>query len=128
MGNFRKLKVWQAAKQISIKVYKLVESHPKLGKDLRFKSQMTSSAVSVASNIAEGDELKTQKQSINHFYIAKGSCAELITQLIIAKDINVINKQEAEELIRECDLLGVMLYNLIQSRIKDMNRNQASRP
>jgi four helix bundle protein len=55
---------------------------------------MRASAVSVASNIAEGDELQTNKQSIHYFYIAKGSIAELKTQCIIANEIEYLSIQE----------------------------------
>ena len=116
MGDFRKLKVWVQSKNLAIKVYKLTDGHVGLKKDLRFKSQMTSAAVSIASNIAEGDELKTLKQSINHFYIAKGSCAELMTQLIICKEVYNIANSEIDILIRECNHLGIMIYKLIEAR------------
>jgi len=46
-------------------------------KDYGLKDQIQRSAVSIPSNIAEGDDLETDKQSIKHFYIAKGSTAEL---------------------------------------------------
>lgn len=82
---------------------------------------MTSSAVSIASNIAERDELNTQKQSINHFHIARGSCAELMTQLIIAKEIGVIDWIQADALINKCDLLSLMRHKLIQVRKKTVN-------
>jgi len=124
MGNFKELKVWQIAKQIAVKIYKLIESEKSLKKDFRLKDQLTSSAVSIASNIAEGDELKTQKQSISHFYIAKGSCAELMTQLIIAKEVHKLDGEVMDKLINECDKLGMMIYRLIQARIKNNNERK----
>ena len=116
MGNFRELKVWQLAKEIAVDVYRVVDLNEKLKGDYRLKAQITSSAVSVPSNIAEGDELSTIKHGINHLYIAKGSCAELITQLIIAKELNLIEEKKADELISKCNHVSIMLYKLIQAR------------
>jgi len=116
MGNFQKLIVWQSAKELAIEVYNLIDTELRLAKDLRFRSQITSSAVSIASNIAEGDELQTTKQGIKHFYIAKGSCAELMTQLIIAKEVYKIESQKIDSLIKKSDKLAMMLYRLIQKR------------
>jgi len=116
MGNFKQLKVWQFAKNIAIEIYYLVDGNNSFTRDHKFKGQITSAAVSIASNIAEGDELKTQKQSINHFYIAKGSCAELITQLIIAKEVFPLEEKKVDDLIKNCEYLSLMIYRLIQAR------------
>ena len=83
MGNFQKLHVWQIAKDLAVKIYQLTKTK-EISKDFGLKDQIQRSAVSIASNIAEGDELGTDKQSVKHFYISKGSAAELMTQLIIA--------------------------------------------
>lgn len=116
MGDFTKLKVWQFSKNISIAVYKLINESPKLLKDFGLRDQLQRSAVSIPSNIAEGEELDTLKQGIRHFYIAKGSCAELITQLIIAKEIEVVDKVKANDLIEKTNIVSVALYKLIQAR------------
>lgn len=79
---------------------------------------MSRSAVSIASNIAEGDELDTVKQAIKHFYISKGSTAELITQLIISKEIGAIPTDKADELIEKCNIISISLYKLIEARKK----------
>ena len=71
MGDFQKLHVWKLAKDLAVDVYVIVNANEKLRKDFRFAIQLTSSAVSISSNIAEGDELKTVKHGINHMYIAK---------------------------------------------------------
>ena len=77
---------------------------------------MQRSAVSIASNIAEGDELGTDKLAVRHFYISKGSAAELMTQLIIAYEIGYIGKDMKNELINECDKISAMLTKLIKVR------------
>jgi four helix bundle protein len=115
MGKFQKLRVWQIAKEIAVKIYRLTASN-NFSKDFGLKDQIQRASVSIASNIAEGDELGTDKLSIRHFYIAKGSAAELITQLIIANEIGYIGEKIKDELIDECDKISAMLSKLIQAR------------
>jgi len=117
MGNFKELRVWQIAKELAVKIYKLT-SGTTLSKDYGLKDQIQRSAVSISANIAEGDELGTNKQSIRHFYIAKGSSAELQTLLIIAKEINYIENETMETLVNECTVISIMLSKLIKARGK----------
>jgi len=117
MGNFQKLRVWQLAKELAVKIYKLTQMTA-FSKDYGLKDQIQRSAVSIPSNIAEGDDLETDKQSIKHFYIAKGSTAELLTQLIIAQEIGYIDAESNDPLINDCRIISVMLTKLIQARSK----------
>jgi len=71
MGNFRELKVWQRSKNLAIYLYKISDQE-KFTKDYSLKDQIRRAAISMPSNIAEGDELGTDKQSIRFFYTAKG--------------------------------------------------------
>ena len=70
----------------------------------------------VCSNIAEGDERGSDRDSVRFFYIAKGSLAELITQLEIARDIEFISDQQLQPLEDECIQIGNMLGALIKAR------------
>ena len=115
MGNFFKLIVWQKARELAVKIYKIT-ANPNISKDYGFKDQIQRAAVSIPSNIAEGDELGTDKQSIRHFYIAKGSSAELITLLLIGQDIGYINSNDTNNFVSECKIIGTMLAKLIKSR------------
>lgn len=117
MGNFKELKVWLKAKNLAVKVYKITELSG-INKDFSMKDQLRRSSVSVPSNIAEGDALDSDKQSNRHFYIARGSTAELRTQLIISKEIGYIDNDIFNELEKECDEIGAMLTNLIKHRTK----------
>ena len=76
MGDYSNLKVWQKSKDLAVKMYDLTKDGA-FAKDFRFRDQIRSAAISVPSNIAEGDELGSNKQSIRHFNIAKGSVAEV---------------------------------------------------
>lgn len=119
MGNFLKLRVWQFAKEIALKIYQLTRSM-EFSKDFGLKDQIQRSSVSIASNIAEGDELGTDKLAIRHFYIAKGSTAELLTQLIIANEIGYIDDVTKNSLVDECDKISAMLTNLIKVRLSKL--------
>jgi S23 ribosomal protein. len=115
MGNFQKLRVWLLAKDLAVKIYKIT-GRKEFSKDYGFKDQIQRSSVSVSSNIAEGDELESDKQSVKYFYIAKASSAELLTQLIIGNEIGYIEKKESEDLINDCKIISVMLTKLIRAR------------
>lgn len=79
-GNqgFKDLAVWQKAKDLAVLIYK-TSIHEMKSIDLGLRDQLRRSAVSVASNLAEGDERGTDKESVRYFFIAKGSVAELRT-------------------------------------------------
>ena len=72
-------------------------------------------AVSIPSNIAEGAERKTDKDFIHFLYIAKGSAAELRTQLYIARELKIISPEDSKILVRECKEISKMLKGLINS-------------
>ena len=82
--------------------------------------------MSVPSNIAEGDERSSDKDSTRFFYIAKGSLAELATQLEIAREVGYFKTEETESLINRCVELGKMLGALIRAWSESPPR--ASRP
>ena len=115
MGNFQKLRVWQLAKNLAVKIYKLTKSQ-NYSKDFGLKDQIQRAAVSVPANIGEGDELGSNRQSVRLFNIAKGSVAELQTLLIISHEINYIDLETRNSLENECNMISIMLNKLIKAR------------
>ena len=107
--------MWQRAKQLAVKVYQLT-TESSLTKHYALADQIRRSSVSVPSNIAEGDERDTDKDSIRFFYIAKGSLAELVTQLEIAHEVGLLSQQQTAPILTECVELGRMLGALIKAR------------
>jgi four helix bundle protein len=77
--TYRDLLVWQKAKLMAVSIYRLCES-PSLCRKYTLCDQMTRAAVSIASNIAEGDERSTNKESLRFIVIARASLAELETK------------------------------------------------
>ena len=71
---------------MAVSIYKITADGD-LAKDFGLKDQLRRAAISIPSNLAEGDERDTDKDAVRFFYIAKGSIAELRTQLQIAFEI-----------------------------------------
>jgi len=115
MSNFKKLRVWIRAKDLAKKIYEITKKEP-LSRDFSLRDQIRRSVVSIASNIAEGDESGTDKMAIKYFYTAKGSAAELYTQLVIAHEIGYLEKSDLGDMIEECEAISGMLYRLISAR------------
>lgn len=120
MGRFKELKVWQKGKRLAIDIYQIT-NRGAFAKDFGLREQIRKAAVSIPSNIAEGDELGTDKQSIRHFYISKGSSAEVLTQANIAFEIGYLTREEYGQIEQECRAISGMLMRLIQSRSKKVN-------
>ncbi|HBC80157.1 MAG TPA: hypothetical protein DEO60_07050 [Bacteroidales bacterium] len=117
MGNFKELKVWLHSKDLAVNIYKLTEEGAFI-KDYGLKDQIRRASISVPSNIAEGDNLDTDKQGIRHFYIARGSVAELRTQLLIGKEIGYLTENQYSSLETDCEQISAMLTSLIKYRSK----------
>lgn len=121
MGSgFKKLVVWQRAKDLAVVVYKVSGVGP-LTKDFGLRDQMRRAAVSIASNIAEGSERETDKESIRFLFIAKGSAGELQTQVLIAQEIGFLTGQESQSLCAGCDEIARMLSALIKSQKRHLS-------
>ncbi|MBD3791508.1 MAG: four helix bundle protein [Campylobacterales bacterium] len=82
------LDVWKRSCRLSVEVYKYF-AHCK---DYGFKDQITRSSLSIGSNLAEGMEKDSDKEKLRYIEIAKGSGAELITQIYIGIEIGYIDK------------------------------------
>lgn len=80
---------------------------------------MRRSSVSVPSNISEGDERDSDKDAIRFFYIAKGSLAELRTQLDIASRIKYLDEEQFQEMDGKAATIGKMLGSLIKARKRE---------
>ena len=115
MGKFQDLKVWQRSKDLAVYIYKLTGQDP-FARDFSLRDQIRRAAVSIPSNIAEGDDLGSDKQAIRHFYIAKGSAAEVLTQAIIALEIGYVDKKSFNYIEKERSAISGMLTRLIRAR------------
>ena len=110
--RFEQLDVWKRASRLACDVYKALKDT----RDYGLKDQMTRAAVSIPSNIAEGEERESQAESARFLYFAKGSAGELVTQIYIAVEIGLIEKQQGGLLIREAKEISAMIAALIKIR------------
>jgi len=109
--SFEDLEVWKRACRLSIDIMKQVKN----SRNYPLKDQMTRSAISIPSNIAEGQERDSQGDFIRFLRIAKGSCGELRTQLYLAQQLSEIASDICKPLIQETKEISAMLQGLIRS-------------
>ena len=117
MGNYKRLEVWEMAKSLAIDVYSLT-FEGNLSKDFSYLDQIRRSAISIPSNIAEGEESGFDKLGVRYFYNAKASLAELNTQLFIANKIQYITDSTYKARVEQIESILKMLRKLIDYRIK----------
>lgn len=115
MGDFKKLTVWQKAHNLTLKVYELTEILPKEEK-FGIISQLRRAAVSVESNIAEGEARYTNKEKVQFLVVARGSASEVASQLITVTEVCTDIAVKASEINSNYEILGKMLTNLIKHR------------
>jgi four helix bundle protein len=109
VNSYRDLVVWQKSRSLATEAYRLCMT-PSFERHRGLSDQIMRSAVSIPSNIAEGDERGTNKDALRFLLIARGSLAELETQLSIAESIGIIPApmvgQIAAQLAEVARLLG----------------------
>lgn len=111
--NFRDLDVWRLAMEIVADVYEYTKTYPK-DEVYGLVSQIRRSAVSIASNIAEGFNRYHNKEYKQFLYIALGSSAELETQIEVSTILGYISQATKDKIIEKLDHEERMLRNLIK--------------
>lgn len=114
--DFKDLIVWQKAMELVTEVYKLVKKLPK-EELFALSDQIRRSAISIPSNIAEGQGRNSTKEFNRFLAIAKGSKAELETQLLLCVKIKYLEDSEIETAINLIQEIGKMLNALQKSLI-----------
>src|SRR3989344_7167823 len=112
--NFTDLEAWKSAHGLAIAVYALTKTYPR-DEMFGITNQMRHSAVSVASNIAEGFSRNSPKEKTQFYSIAKGSLTELESQILISRDVGLVSANgfsDMEQLIRQASklLTGLLRY------------------
>jgi four helix bundle protein len=111
--HFKELKVWQKSTCFAVDLYSITKEGL-LAKDYGLRDQMRRASVSIASNIAEGYSRESDKDRCHFLVIAKGSCAELQTQLEISKEAGLLDAGVAQALDERCEEIARMLSGLIK--------------
>lgn len=109
--RFEDIIAWQLAKELTVSIYSLFEN----SNDYGFKDQVQRASISIMNNIAEGFERKTNNEFKQFLYIAKGSCGEVRSMLIIAKELNKITETQYLEQFTKAEIISKMLSNFIKT-------------
>lgn len=119
MAHFKELIVWQKSIDLVTKIYKVTEKFPS-SEIYGLTSQLRRASVSIPSNIAEGNTRRSKADYVQFLRIARASCSELETQIIISKNLGFIDEINFNELSYNIIEISKMLNGLINS-LKDSN-------
>jgi len=117
MSTFKKyeeIEAWQLGREMVKSVYAMTREGP-FAKDYGLRDQIQRAAVSVCSNIAEGFERRGNKDFVKFLWIAKGSAAEVSSQLYHALDLAYINQDQFDACYVKAQSIAGKLYNLIKA-------------
>lgn len=119
--DFKDLIVWQKAMELAAETYLIVKKLPK-EELFALSDQIRRAAISIPSNIAEGQGRNSTKEFIHFLAIAKGSKAELETQLLLCVKVNYLNSSEIGTAINLVQEVGKMI-NAIQKSLAAPSNN-----
>ena len=119
--NYRELIVWQDAIKIAKAVYQLTVKFPKQ-EMYALADQLRRAAVSVPSNIAEGQARKSPGDFRRFLHISLGSLAEVDTQLVLAQEFGYLSKEDVDPMDEQIQNLRKKLYALINTLPSTTNR------
>ncbi len=115
---FQKSIAWQKGYELVLAVYQSTENFP-IKERYGFTSQIRRSSASIVYNIAEGLLKNTRKELAQAFVIARGSCGELETQLMLTKDLGYMSTQTSEKLINQT----VEIIKILNTSIKTLHNH-----
>lgn len=114
--NHKELQVWKKSMQLVEEVYRLVKLLPK-EENYALSDQMRRAAVSIPSNIAEGNARDSDKEFLRFLAIAQGSNAEIETQLIICRRLGYVSDEQSANALALQAEVGKML-SILAKRVK----------
>ena len=120
--RFEDLIAWQKARELTSRIY-MLSNDGNFGRDYGLRDQIRRAAVSVMSNLAEGFDRAGRAEFHQFIVIAKGSCAEVRSQLYIALDAGYLPQDEFEQTIRQAEELSRIIGGLRASVAKHRARD-----
>jgi four helix bundle protein len=121
MRGYQDLKVWQLGIEIALEIYRATDSFPQR-EIYGLTSQLRRASVSIASNIAEGHTRGATKDLIRYLGIARGSVAELETQLLLSLRLDFLRQEPFDKLISMLDEESRMLSGLRRSLLRKIDK------
>ena len=116
--HFKDLIAWQKSMDLVEEIYRITNCLPKT-EMYGLSDQMRRAAVSIPSNIAEGQQRHTKNEFVRFLAIARGSSAELETQLLICNRLAYLDSSQTEHALSLCSEVGKMLNGLIQKQFSN---------
>jgi len=110
--RFEELEVWRAARDVVNAVYQ-ASSAGIFSRDYALRDQIRRAAVSIPSNIAEGFSRHSNKEFVQFLFIAKGSAAEVQSQLYTALDQGYISRETSNRIYQELEVVAKQLSRFI---------------
>ena len=124
MKTHKDLEVWKNSIKLITNIYSTTRNFPK--EELYgLTNQMRRCAVSIASNIAEGAARNSTKEFIHFLHIARGSLAELETQLIVSYNLSFLPEETFKDFENEMKIIGGQLSGLLRS-LKESQKQSPS--
>ena len=120
--HYRDLDVWKISMDLAVEVHKLLKLLPK-EETYALSDQMRRSSTSIPTNIAEGYERNNVKEFVYFLRIARGSRAELQTQIFLCENFEYLTREQTAYALQLTDLIGKKLYWLINHLQNKSNTN-----
>lgn len=115
MTDYKDLIVWQKSMELAPIIYRLTSRFPR-DEVFGLTNQIRRAVVSIPSNIAEGFGRGSDREFIHFLRIAKGSAAEVETQILISEDLHYVSSDDAQTALSLCDeilrMLGTMIVKI----------------
>lgn len=111
--SFRDLDIWQRSMALTESIYRITDTFPR-SEVYGLSGQMRRAAVSVPSNIAEGFGRSGPNEYRQYLYMAHGSLAELMTQVMLAIRLGYLNQEKGNETVDETEQISRMTATLIK--------------
>ena len=121
--TFEEINAWENARVLVKEVYAMTRNGA-FRNDYGLKDQIQRAAVSICSNIAEGFERRGNKEFVNFLWIAKGSAAEVCSQLHNARDLGYITDEKFKDMYDSTKQIGGMLFKLITALSSSSKRTK----
>ncbi|NPU98920.1 MAG: four helix bundle protein [Candidatus Omnitrophica bacterium] len=127
LKSYRELIVWQRGMELAELIYKLTKEFPK--EELYgLTSQVRRAAVSVPSNIAEGQGRNSTKEFRNHLSMAYGSLQELETQILLAHRLGYLKQEGLQATLSLSGEVGRLINALSSSLLRRLDTTTKHRP
>ncbi|WP_326981612.1 four helix bundle protein [Chryseobacterium sp. MYb264] len=122
--NFENFPVYIKSLDLIEKVYQFLQERS-FEKEFEFNNQIKRASLSISNNIEEGSEYNNNRQFIRYLKIAKGSCAEVRSMMMVSKRLKLGNENKAEEIINLSREVSSNISNFIKYLSENIERPQS---